>query len=348
MREHIRDVLWGSTRVESGAVTWRGPLRAAGVTVALASVCVAADRPDVVVPLSLGALFAGVADTGEEPGQRWRTLLWTTAWMSVCALVGGVVADLPWLEVVVAAGVALAAGFVGAAGKRPALIGMLALVVYTIGAGTPETSVAAIQWAALIALGGLVQSIVSVLWPMLTQPRTVIRRWHEPAPPPLLPRLRARLHWSDSFARHAVRLSIAIFIASVVAAFGPLPHEYWIPMTVAWLERTDQHGTVSRVLQRVLGTLLAVVICVALIDGLTLQGFQLAALVGISAFVALAYMWANYPVAVSGVTMTVLTLLAIEGDFVRETVDMRLVATVIGGLITIGASLLWRTNSPPR
>lgn len=347
MRAQLQDLLWGATHVEQGAVAWRAPLRAAGVITAVVAISVAADRPEIALPLGLGSLFAGIADTGEEPGQRWRTLLWTTAWMSTCALIGGLIADRPWLEIGVAAVVALLAGFVGAAGKRAALIGMLALVVFTIAAGRAESPTAAVEWALLIALGGAAQSAVSILSPLLTQPRTVIRRWQAPPPPPLLPRLRAHLGWSDTFARHAVRLSIAIVVASMVATFGPFPDEYWIPMTVAWLARPDQHGTVNRVLQRVLGTVLAIVATVALIDGLQLGRFQLTALVGISAFIALAYMWANYALAVTGVTMTVLTLFAIEGEFVGETVAMRLIATVIGGGITIAAGLLWRPAPQP-
>lgn len=340
MRAAMHDLLWGAAHVQKDAVTWKSPLRAAIVAGALPSIAVATGNPQLAVPLGLGAVFTGVADIGEEPGQRWRTLLWTTTWMSVTALIGGFAGDMGWFEPLVAAAVALACGFAGGAGRRAGIGGLLALVVFTIAAGRPDSPVEIIDWALLIALGGFVQSVVSIALPLVMQPQTVIRRWKEPAPPSLLGRLRDRLHPTDDFLQHGIRLAVAIGVASAIARIGDLPNEYWIPMTVAWVTRPDQHGTVSRVVERVLGTILGIGVGLLVIDLLNLSGIGLTVLFGLSSFVIMAFIWANYPIAVVGITLAVLSLFAVEGHIVAETIEMRLFATVLGGLLAVAAGLL--------
>jgi len=44
-------------------------------------------------------------------------------------------------------------------------------------------------------------------------------------------------------------------------------HQYWIPMTVAWISKPDSTGTRVRVAQRVGGTALAVLVMASWVFG---------------------------------------------------------------------------------
>jgi uncharacterized membrane protein YccC len=115
-------------------------------------------------------------------------------------------------------------------------------------------------------------------------------------------------------------------------------------MTVAWVARPDFDGTVSRVIARVVGTVVGVAAAALGIEILDAQGFGLTVLVGIGTWVALVFVWSNYAVAVIGVTVLVLSLFAVEGDRSWTSLGVRLLATVIAGLIVIVVSELWRKD----
>jgi uncharacterized membrane protein YccC len=150
------------------------------------------------------------------------------------------------------------------------------------------------------------------------------------------------------YLRHAVRLSIAMAIAAAIAFWSKrefdFPHDYWIPMTVAWVARPDFDGTVSRVFARIVGVVFGVTAAAIGIEVLDAQSYGLAVLVGIGTWVALVFIWSNYAVAVIGVTLLVLSLYAVEDDRSWTELGARLLATVVAGVIVIVISELWRTD----
>jgi uncharacterized membrane protein YccC len=60
--------------------------------------------------------------------------------------------------------------------------------------------------------------------------------------------------------------------------------------------------------------------------------------------VALVFIWSNYAVAVIGVTLLVLSLYAVEDNRSWTELGVRLLATVVAGVIVIVISELWRTD----
>ena len=328
--------------VDRSQLLQRGPIFAGVVCVALSLYCVRYGNPLQAAPLCIGALFAVIADRGEPPAQRWRTMLWTTLWMTLAALIGGFAAQLNGVEVLVAAVVALVCGFVGAAGMRAALVGLLTLIVYTVNAGAPESDLQAIDSAGLVCVGALLMTAVTVLPDLILHRAALMTR--DPIEIPAISRLRSRLSWDDDFVRHAARLSLAIAVASVIAHATGWQHEYWIPMSVAWMSKPNANGTVTRVHQRVAGTVAGVAVGAMLILGLSLPIWAAILLVGIAACVTSAFMWANYPTAVAGVTTFVFALFDLAHDFNGDTAVLRLAATVIAAVIVLIATRLW----PPR
>ena len=147
--------------------------------------------------------------------------------------------------------------------------------------------------------------------------------------------------------RHGFRLAVAISIATVVASAGSRPNQYWIPMTVAWMTRPDAGGTVTRVVGRIIGTVGGVLVALVLIDvlGMRPNGYLLALIAGAGALLALIFIWAEYPLAVVGVTLFVIALLTLLGESADQSAGLRVVDTLIAGLITVACSFLWRPSA---
>ena len=154
-----------------------------------------------------------------------------------------------------------------------------------------------------------------------------------------LHRLRRSLTVSDLFARHAIRLAAAIAVATIIGELLRSEPGYWIPLTVAWIAKPDLAGTVSRVVMRLGGTLVGVV--VATLATYLFTGEIIHAIgIGIGALVVSAFLLANYSIAVVGITAFVILLLALAGEPVRELSGWRMLDTLIAGVIVLAAALI--------
>ncbi|MEG9437390.1 FUSC family protein [Edaphobacter sp. HDX4] len=120
--------------------------------------------------------------------------------------------------------------------------------------------------------------------------------------------LRANLSLQSAVFRHAVRLTICLTIANIIARATGWRHAYWIPMTVVLLLRPDFAGTFSRGLQRIAGTIVGLVIATALFHFLPeTVGIQ-AALIGICVFLLRWLGPANYGFFAIGVTAAIVLI----------------------------------------
>ena len=344
MWQRVHTIVWGAAHVERGRITWRAPLRAAIVTTLICGLAIGLADDPLAIPLTIGALFAGIADMAEAPGQRVRSMLWTSLWVAVGGLAGGLVSDDLIARIVIIGVVGAICGYAGTLGTLGGLVGVLTLVVTTIATGVPESTVSALQWGVLLFVGGLVQTGITVV-PDLVRRRRAL--FDSPvAKAPVAVRLREHLRGDDPLFRHAVRLAVAMPVAAILAAMTGWPHAYWIPLTVAWLSKPNRDGFGSRILARVLGTIGGIGASVLLIDVLHLPALGFALLVGVGSFVAIAFLSANYAVAVVGITSVVMALFTLIGDPVAETAVARIEATLVGSLIVIIAPLLYPPPKP--
>ena len=154
-------------------------------------------------------------------------------------------------------------------------------------------------------------------------------------PAPILPRLRAHLHWSDPVAEHAIRLMVAFGGATLATVIVDVSHAYWVPLTVAWIAKPDLANTVSRVTMRIGGTMAGVVmVTLILLVARELPGeaIVLSVAVGLTGALALAYLNANYPLAVIGITGFVLLIEHVTGEGAKYDIIARLIATTLAGL----------------
>jgi len=165
-------------------------------------------------------------------------------------------------------------------------------------------------------------------WP----PERSVRR---SAPRPAVSaRQRLRSHWDihDLYVGHAVRLAVAIVVATVLSQTFDLPHSYWLPLTVAWLAKPDLAGTVTRIPARVLGTVIGVSLAAALL-WVSTDPWLLAVWASLGAAFVLAFLWANYAVAVVGITVFVMVAFALAGQDERGDVVLRVLATLTAAVL---------------
>ena len=116
------------------------------------------DSVGLGVNAALGAFVCGVADTGDSLPLRARSMLVTSAALMLTALVGGLISENHILIVAVSIPVAAGCGYLAAFGPNASLTGMLALVIFTILAGSPVDASAAVQQALAVLAGALLQT----------------------------------------------------------------------------------------------------------------------------------------------------------------------------------------------
>lgn len=316
---------------------WRDAVRGSIVTALVTIVPVMQGDLAKAIPLSIGAVFVAVSESGQPFGQRWRTMLWTTAVLMLAVGFGSALSDIPVLAIAATAVVAFVCGAVGFLGRRAAVAGLLGLVLFSVYVGVPVPLDDAFTSAALVGLGGIIQTVASVTMGM-------IRNQHRLPQPTPVRRPPVSDLWSGehTFFIHAIRLTILMTIATAVSENLSVPHPYWLPMSVAWMSKPDHDGTVVRVLHRVIGTVvgLLVTFIAVIVFEPSGDGFLPIAIIG--AAIAIAFIWANYAVAVTGVTIWVVALFAMVGDPVVTTMDARLLATVAAGLMVLAAT--WITD----
>lgn len=340
----IRELLFGSTALDRSQLFFRGALIGAAVAVSLAATSLSLGQDAYTLPLVMGCAFSAVVYLTGKPDTRARGMLWAIAWMFLATLLGGLVSNGGWPQLPIVAVVGLIGGYVGVVGRRGALIGVLAMQVYTVFAGLPMMPTTALKFSAVLALGGLTYVAVVTVIRWLNR-----RSLGDPGLPqgsPVFQRLDLQHPFSTHFGRHAIRLSIALVIATALSHWLDWPHAYWIPMTIVLVSRPDTAGMANRVTQRILGTLIGVSITMLLValfgDGPVAVIFYVAfGIVLMQTFVI-----ANYPISVIGTTTLIMTLMILTGDPVVITDVFRIIETLIGGALTITAALLlWRAQN---
>lgn len=335
--DHIRKDIRTSLHIERSEIHVRPALRGATVSAGLVALAVIIGQPAAAIPLAIGALFAFLAEGQAVMGRRLRMMLWTTGWLGFGTLLGGLASNAVIIGVLLSVLMAFACGFVGAGGPRAALTGVFCLVVFTVALGNSVTPSQALLNALLTVAGALVQTSITAA--VVRQP------WTLDSPDPMWQRLSQHHELRDPFIRHGIRLAIAIAIATVVSDLWTFPHSYWIPMSVAWITKPDSDGTVSRVIGRLVGTILGLGAVWTIFAVLPVDDAGVVVVVLLSAFVAALFIVANYGFAVAGITMLIVSLFFLVGDPVDQTAQWRLVATLIATAIAIPIAAIGRAES---
>jgi len=344
MSSHLRQVVSGVADFERENLAWRLPAVVATSTLALLVICIWLGHLAYAIPLGAGALFVPVVGMHSPMPRRIRTQLWTLMWIMLGTFAGGLVSSdqvlIPTLGVLLAGVFGFGCGFVGAAGATARLTGVLTLVVFVVFMGGPDTPLGALEVAVVLGLGGLVQVVVIALARLRAEP---FRTWaFVPVEPSLSSRLRARWNTRNDYLRHGVRLGLAIMVATTLSQVLAWPHQFWIPMTVAWVSVPDSTGMATRVAARMLGTLVGIAIVALVLGWSPVSPYGVAVLAGLGALITIVFFPVQYGLAVVGVTVFVASLLSLLGDPLSATETYRVLETFIACVLTVAFSFIWR------
>ena len=151
-----------------------------------------------------------------------------------------------------------------------------------------------------------------------------------------------------SFVIHGARLAVAFTVATLIAeTIFPLPHAYWLPMTVAWLTKPGLNDSAVRLVQRFFGTAVGVTIVSIVLSLVWSDPFAII-VIGVAMAVIVAFAVPNYLIATEGVTVFVLTLFYFDGSPLVETVPARVVATGVAAVLVWLVMVLWRPTVADR
>jgi uncharacterized membrane protein YgaE (UPF0421/DUF939 family) len=153
-------------------------------------------------------------------------------------------------------------------------------------------------------------------------------------------RMRANLTWQSDAFQHAVRLAVVVSAAAVIAHAVGIGRGYWLALTAVLVLRPEFSVTFTRGVGRAVGTFVGVGIATIVAVTAHPHGWVLVPFVGVFVWLSGALFNASYAAFSVAVTGAVVFLLAgLDADPVTDARD-RLVATVLGAALALGAYAL--------
>lgn len=153
-------------------------------------------------------------------------------------------------------------------------------------------------------------------------------------------RLAANASWGSLYARHAIRLTVAVTLAVTVQHLLPLAHAQWIALTVVLVLRPDFSSTFTRGVGRVAGTVAGALLA-SLVAAFHPSDTGYIALAIACAGLAFALFNVSYALFSVAITGYVVYLLALGGAPEHASAFDRVAATLIGGAIAFAAYSAW-------
>lgn len=158
-------------------------------------------------------------------------------------------------------------------------------------------------------------------------------------------RMRAGASLHTAAGRHALRLAVVVALTELLVQRVALPRAYWAVVAASTVLRPGFGATFTRGAERVLGTLVGVVIATLIAVAIDPGGWGVVAVVAILAYCTYAVFPASFTVGTALLTAVIVFLLhAVAPDSVQTALD-RGIDTAIGGAIGLIAYALWPTWS---
>ena len=311
--------------------------------IALCLACgIAARQPAAGMVAASGALSVGFGAFQQLSALRALPMILAAGGMTVSTLLGSALGSH---AAAFAVTLAVWAGFcglvttLGAGAWWTVLQWVIALLV----AGSrPGSVTAGLERAALVLAGGALQAlIVSSAWRLHLAPEAATQ------PLPRAPlRTAARLlrrhaTWHAPTGRYALVLACSVAAIDLVARRLSLPNGYWAPMTLLILLKPAFKDTLSRGVQRILGTIggagVATLIAALLRPS---EAFTAALCVGL-AFGCYSLLRVNYLAYSLCITAYIAFMLTLAGTPEPVVAADRVIGTLAGGLTALIVHSLW-------
>ena len=160
-----------------------------------------------------------------------------------------------------------------------------------------------------------------------------------------LQRMRSVANLHSAAGRHALRLAVVVSLTELLIQRVALPRAYWAVVAASTVLRPGFGQTFTRGAERMLGTLLGVVIATLVAVGLNPNGWGVVAVVAVLAYGTYAVFPASFTIGIAMLTAVIVFLLhAVAPGTVQTALD-RGIDTAIGGTIGLIAYALWPTWS---
>ncbi|TJZ55885.1 FUSC family protein [Streptomyces piniterrae] len=187
-----------------------------------------------------------------------------------------------------------------------------------------------------------------------TRPTTEAERAHllRPSVPRLVPVALRAVHretrWSSHILRHALRVSAVCAAGYLLGTALPFGHGYWVPLTSVMVMRPDFGQTYSRGVARFSGTLVGVAVAGALMAVAHPGRYVSAALAVVCVLLMYLLMRTGVSVTSACVAGYVVFLLGIAGEGWAQTVQERVVLTLLGGILALLSYAMFPAWETPR
>lgn len=153
--------------------------------------------------------------------------------------------------------------------------------------------------------------------------------------------IKSQLNFHSQLFRHAVRLSIVVFLCCVIVEFFQLDRGYWILLTAIFVCQPNYSATKTRLKQRILGTVLGVIVGSLLPYLNPTLPVQLGLVVATSTLFFF-FRSNNYSFSTFFITLQVLISFNIMGFDLHTALYSRVLDTLLGAAIAwIGVAYLW-------
>lgn len=153
--------------------------------------------------------------------------------------------------------------------------------------------------------------------------------------------IRSHLSFDSQLFRHAVRLSIVVFICCTIVEFLQLSRGYWILLTAVFVCQPNYAATKLRLKQRIIGTILGVIIGSLLPYAQPTLELQMGLVVATSTLFFF-FRSNNYSFSTFFITLQVLISFNIIGIDIHSALYSRLIDTLAGSFIAwVAVSYLW-------
>lgn len=153
--------------------------------------------------------------------------------------------------------------------------------------------------------------------------------------------VRSQCHLGSALFRHAVRLSIVVFLAGLLVELFQIEQGYWILLTAILVCQPNYSATKKRLVQRIIGTVLGVVVGMSLRYLSPTLEAQLGLIVASGSLFFL-FRTNNYSFSTFFITLQVLVSFDVVGLGANSAMLPRILDTLIGvGIAWLAVTYLW-------
>lgn len=133
---------------------------------------------------------------------------------------------------------------------------------------------------------------------------------------------------------YALELGLLMILTTVFMLYSDSRHAYWVPITVLIVLRLGPTGTLRRIIQRMIGTILGSLLGTSLLY-IEPTGYLLSLIMGLNVFLWLLYMGRNFFLSSLFVTSFVIILLGRNTEDLSQLFMERILFTAIGVILVL-------------